>query len=245
MSTVQSIDRAFAVLRALIPGAAGVTEIADRVRLPKSTVSRLLSTLEELGAVEQLEVGGGYRIGTGMAEIAAAARPGRTLVAAARPQLLQLSRLTGEAAGVSVPDGTEMLYLDQVNPDTELQVRDWTGTRIPMHAVPSGQVVLASLPADELDTYLSVPLARFTDATIVDPDALRARLAQVRGEGWALAVDEYAEGLSSLAAPIADGNGRVVGALHVYGPTYRFHTERDTEQLGALVVDAAARIRLD
>lgn len=245
MSTVQSIDRAFAVLRALIPGAAGVTEIADRVRLPKSTVSRLLSTLEELGAVEQVEVGGDYRIGTGMAEIAAAARPGRTLVAAARPQLLQLSRLTGEAAGVSVPDGTDMLYLDQVNPDTELQVRDWTGTRIPMHAVPSGQVVLAAMTPEALDAYLATPLATFTEATIVDPDALRQRLEQVRRDGWALAVDEFADGLSSLAAPISDGTGRVVAALHVYGPTYRFHTERDTEQLGALVVDAAARIRID
>lgn len=245
MSTVQSIDRAFAVLRALIPGAAGVTEIAERVQLPKSTVSRLLSTLEELGAVEQIEVGGGYRIGTGMAEIAAAARPGRTLVAAARPQLLSLSRLTGEAAGVSVPNGTEMLYLDQVNPDTELQVRDWTGTRIPMHAVPSGQVVLAAMRDDELDAYLRTPLVRFTDATIVDPEQLRARLAQVRADGWALAVDEFAEGLSSLAAPIASASGRVVGALHVYGPTYRFHNERDTEQIGALVVDAAARIRVD
>lgn len=245
MSTVQSIDRAFAVLRALIPGAAGVTEIAERVQLPKSTVSRLLSTLEELGAVEQIEVGGGYRIGTGMAEIAAAARPGRTLVAAARPQLLSLSRLTGEAAGVSVPNGSEMLYLDQVNPDTELQVRDWTGTRIPMHAVPSGQVVLAAMRDDELDAYLETPLVRFTDATIVDPERLRERLAQVRADGWALAVDEFAEGLSSLAAPIASASGRVVGALHVYGPTYRFHNERDTEQIGALVVDAAARIRVD
>jgi DNA-binding IclR family transcriptional regulator len=245
MSTVQSIDRAFAVLRALIPGAAGVTEIAERVQLPKSTVSRLLSTLEELGAVEQIEVGGGYRIGTGMAEIAAAARPGRTLVAAARPQLLSLSRLTGEAAGLSIPSGAEMLYLDQVNPDTELQVRDWTGTRIPMHAVPSGQVVLAAMSDDELDTYLEAPLVRFTGATLVDPDELRTRLAQVRADGWALAVDEFAEGLSSLAAPITDTSGRVVGALHVYGPTYRFHDERDTEQIGALVTDAASRIRVD
>ncbi|MFN8022432.1 MAG: IclR family transcriptional regulator [Acidimicrobiales bacterium] len=245
MSTVQSIDRAFAVLRALTQGNAGVTEIAERVSLPKSTVSRLLSTLEELGAVEQIEVGGGYRIGAGLAEIAAAARPGPTLVAAARPQLLQLARLTGEAAGVSVPDGADMLYLDQVNPDTELQVRDWTGTRIPMHAVPSGQVVLAAMAAVELEQYLAQPLSVFTDHTIATADALRARLVQVRGDGYAMAVDEYADGLSSIAAPIHDTSGRVIGALHVYGPTYRLHAERDPQALGALVVDAAARVRID
>jgi IclR family acetate operon transcriptional repressor len=166
-------------------------------------------------------------------------------VAAARPQLLELSRLTGEAAGVSVRDGADMLYLDQVNPDTELQVRDWTGTRIPMHAVPSGQVVLAAMSRAELDAYLAAPLAAFTSHTLVGAAAVRARLSEVRSHGFALAVDEFAEGLSSVAAAIADSAGRVVGALHVYGPTYRFNTERDPTQLGALVVDMATRIRVD
>ncbi len=245
MSTVQSIERAFAVLRALIPGAAGVTDISDRVHLPKSTVSRLLSTLEELGAVEQISVGGGYRIGAGLAEIAAAAKPGRSLVATARPQLIELSRLTGEAAGVSVRDDRDMLYLDQVNPDAELQVRDWTGTRIPMHAVPSGQVALAALNDAEVVAYASTPLAAFTPHTLVDVGALRRRLADVRSTGYALAIDEFADGLSSVAAAIVDGSGHVVGAIHVYGPTYRFNTERDPAALGALVVDMASRIRAD
>ncbi len=244
MSTVQSIERAFSVLRALIPGAAGVTDLSERVGLPKSTVSRLLSTLEELGAVEQVSVGGEYRIGTGMADIAAAARPGRSFVAAARPQLIELSRLTGEAAGISVRDERDMLYLDQVNPDTELQVRDWTGTRIPMHAVPSGQVVLAAMDDRELADYAGTPLAAFTSHTLVDVDELRRRLAVVRAAGYALAVDEFADGLSSVAAAVVDGAGKVVGAIHVYGPTYRFNDERDPAALGALVVDMASRIRV-
>ena len=126
MTTVQSIDRAFGVLRALAAGPAGVTDIADRVGLPKSTVSRMLSTLEELGAVEQVSVGGEYRIGWAMIELAAAARPGRSLISLARPHLVELARVTGEAAGISIPDGTDMLYLDQLTPNSELQVRDWT-----------------------------------------------------------------------------------------------------------------------
>jgi DNA-binding IclR family transcriptional regulator len=242
---VQSVDRAFAVLRALVPGAAGVTQLADQVGLPKSTVSRLLSTLEELGAVEQVEAGGDYRIGATMAELAAGATPSRTLIAAARPRLVEVGHAIGEAVGVSVPDGTDMLYLDQVNPDTELQVRDWTGTRIPMHAVPSGQVVLAHRSPAELDAYLSAPLARFTDHTLVQPDALRARLRQVAAQGWAWAIEEYADGLVSVAAPIRDHTGRVVAALHVYGPAYRFPGDRSADALGADVVAAAAKIRID
>lgn len=244
MSTVQSVERAFAVLRSLSSGPAGVTELADRVDLPKSTVSRLLSTLEELGAVEQVEVGGSYRIGAGMLDLAAAAQPGRTLIASARPQLLELARTTGEAAGLSVPDGREMLYLDQVNPDTELQVRDWTGTRIPMHAVPSGHVLLADATAAEVARYVGVPMERFTQRTIVDARALRRRLADVRAAGYAWALDEFADGLSSVAAAIRDADGRAVASLHVYGPTYRFPGDRDRNEIGRLVHDAASRIRV-
>jgi DNA-binding IclR family transcriptional regulator len=256
MTTVQSIERAFAVLRALVPGAAGVTQIAEQIELPKSTVSRLLATLEQLGVVEQVAAGGGYRIGPGMADIAAAARSDRSILAAARPQVTELSRRTGEAAGVSGPDGAEMLYLGQVNPDRELQVRDWTGTRIPMHAVPSGQVVLAEMDDHDLETYLGAPLARFTAATLVEPARLRARLADVRRLGYAVAVDEFADGLSSVAAPVRDRAGRVVGALHVYGPTSRLvpreppgaghdPTGHDPAALGAAVADAASRVRVD
>lgn len=245
MSTVQSIDRAFAVLRALSGGAAGVTEIAERVGLPKSTVSRLLSTLDELGAVVQIESGGRYRIGEAMIDLAASALPGRTLLATARPQLLALARATGEATGLSVPDGGDMLYLDQVNPDSELRVRDWTGARIPQHAVPSGQVVLAAEPIERVEAYLSGPLEAFTAHTVVEPAALRARLEQVRATGFAWAVDEFADGLSSLAAPVRNTRGTVVAAIHVYGPTYRLAGERDPAELGRNVAECAARIEID
>src|SRR4029079_8887181 len=86
MSTVQSVERAFAVLRCLAAGSAGVSDVAERAHLPKSTVSRLLATLGEVGAVEQL-ADGTYRIGDAMADIAAGATPGRHLVAVARPSL--------------------------------------------------------------------------------------------------------------------------------------------------------------
>ena len=244
MTTVQSIERAFAVLRSLTGGPAGVTELSERVDLPKSTVSRLLSTLEELGAVEQIEAGGHYRLGAAMLDLAAAAQPGRSLIAAARPQLTELARSTGEAVGLSVADGHEMLYLDQVNPDTELQVRDWTGTRIPMHAVPSGQVLLAEAPSTFVETYVQAPMASFTPNTIVDADQLRARLTVVQRSGFAWAVDEFSVGLSSVAAPVRDAQGRAVASVHVYGPTYRFPGERNRDDLGRMVVDGAARIRI-
>lgn len=244
MSSVQSVDRAFAVLRALAAGPAGVTELADRVSLPKSTVARLLRTLEALGAVEQLAVGGDYHLGDALADLGAAARPGRSLVPLVRPHLAELNEATGEATGFSVPDGLEMLYLDQITPDGELQVRDWTGQRIPMHAVPSGHVVLAS--DDQLVRRLvDAGLEPFTERTLTDADALTRRLHQVRVEGYAWAMGEYADGLNSVAAPLRDRSGRVVGAIHVYGPASSLPGGRDPAELGRLVVATAARVRID
>jgi DNA-binding IclR family transcriptional regulator len=244
MSTVQSIDRAFAVLRSLMAGPAGVTEIAERVSLPKSTVSRLLSTLEELGAVEQVSVGGNYRVGFAMIELGAAARPGRSMITVARPHLADLTRRTGEAAGFSIPDGVEMLYLDQLTPDSELQVRDWTGYRIPMHAVPSGQVVLADQP-EVLERLLARPLQRFTPHTIVSGAKLRDRLTTVAEQGYAVAIEEFADGMNSVAAPVRSSDGRVIGAVHVYGPATRFPGDRDTHELGRMVKEAADKILVD
>ena len=244
MATVQSIERAFNVLRSLASGPAGVTEIADRVGLPKSTVSRLLATLEQLGAVEQVSAGGEYRVGWTMIELAAAARPGRSLISLVRPHLAELSRLTGEAAGISIPDGDDMLYLDQLTPDSELQVRDWTGHRIPMYAVPSGHVVLAADDA-AAQRLAAGELAAFTPHTIIDGAILLRRLKAVRSNGYAWALEEFAVGLNSVAAPLRTADGRVVASLHVYGPASRFPGERAAAAVGEIVKAAAAKIRID
>ena len=84
--SVQSIERAFAVLRTLATGAFGVTELAEQIDLPKSTVARLLSALEAEGAVTQVEQGGEYRLGQGLLDIAGATEPGRNLVEVERPE---------------------------------------------------------------------------------------------------------------------------------------------------------------
>ena len=99
MSTVQSVERAFAVLRCLGSGPAGVSEIAERTGLPKSTVSRLLATLAELDAVVQIDPNGAYGLGELILDLSASATPGRNLVGTARPVLEDLVEQLGEAAG--------------------------------------------------------------------------------------------------------------------------------------------------
>ena len=126
MAAVQSIQRAFSVLRALSRSPMGVTQLSESVGLPKSTVKRLLAALEEEGAVEQIEVGGQYSIGDGLLDLSGGLSSGRNLVSW-RPFLTALALEIDETVGLSVPDGKNVHYLDHVGPDTEVQVRDWTG----------------------------------------------------------------------------------------------------------------------
>ena len=242
--TVQSIKRSFALLRALALGPVGVTELAERVNLPKSTVARLLASLEEEQAVEQTEAGGEYRLGPGLIDIAGSAPPGRNLVAAARPHLLELAESIDEVAGLSIIDEGQVYYLDQTESSSNIQVRDWTGEHAPLHAVPSGLVMLAYLSPDQIEEYLAGSLVQCTPWTMTDPDELRERLEQVRSIGYAWVHEEFAEGINSVAAPVFESDGRVEAALHVHGPAYRFPNPDLTHDHGMAVIEAARRLSL-
>jgi len=238
---VQSLERAFAILDEVAQRPAGVTAIAARVRLPKSTVARLLATLEAVDAVERFD-GVRWRIGPGVAALTSAASLERNLISIARPLLADLVGELGEDAGLGLPDGNDVLYVDQVESDNPVQVRDWTGTRAPMHAVPSGLVFLAEWPEDAVAAYLGGDLIALTRRTVTDPAKLRARLADVRAAGYAWGLEEFADGIDSVAAPVRDARGKTIAAIHVHGPAYRFPRTGADVQVAETVVEAARAI---
>lgn len=242
VSRVQSIERAFGVLSALADGPIGVTEVADRVALPKSTAARLLASLAREGAVEQVPGETRYRLGARIVSLAAGVLPTRSLVAIARPVLVELASAVSEAAGLSVVDGFVVHYIDQVDTAHQVLVRDWTGSRLPIHAVSSGQVFLAHMAPSAVDRFLAGPLERFTPRTLVEPAALRERLRRIQLDGYVWGRDEFAEGINAVAAPIADAAGNVTAAVHVHGPAYRFPKTGAESDIAQEVMAAAARI---
>jgi DNA-binding IclR family transcriptional regulator len=242
MSRVQSIERAFAVLGALADGPIGVTEVADRADLPKSTAARLLASLAREGVVEQVPGDSRYRLGQRLVTLAARIRPARTLAGLARPPLEELVGAAGEAAGLSVRDGATAHYIDQVASPNPVSVRDWTGSRIPLHAVSSGQVLLAYAPTTFVQRYLGRPMEAFTPRTLVTADALLERMRAIRRDGYTWALEEFDEGISSVAAPVADASGEVVAVVHLHGPSYRFPAPGAEGRLAELVVGSAARV---
>ncbi len=222
MPDVQSVERAFLVLRTVATGSGGVSDLARRAGLPVSTTARLLATLEHLGAVVRVEPGPGFRIGPSIGDLASATDATAGIATRARVHLEALVAEVGETAGVSVPDGRrEVRYLDQVECDKDVILRDWSGVSVPLHAVSSGLVLLAARTESEVREYCAHGLARFTNRTTTRTAELKRRLGQIRKDGYAWTVEEFIDGVSSVAAPIRDGTGHVIGALHVHGPSYR------------------------
>jgi len=242
MSTVQSVERAFAVLGALATGPAGVSEIAERTQLPKSTVARLLATLAQLGAVEQSDSVGTYSLGELLIELSSAASPGRNLISMARPHLAELVEEIGEAAGLGVLDGLTVYYLDQVDGDHEVQVRDWTGESVDAHVVSSGLVLLATAPEEVRVELLSAPLEAWTEYSVTDPALIERRLEEAERAGFAWVYEEMSEGLNSVAAPVFNPAGMAIAAVHAHGPSYRFPADGEAAATAAAVVTTARRI---
>ncbi|MFM7717966.1 MAG: IclR family transcriptional regulator, partial [Actinomycetota bacterium] len=216
---VQSVERAFRVLAQVARGRSGVTEIAEALGLPKSTVARMLASLESIGAIER--DGDRYRVGAQLASIAATVSREQDLVELARPDLLALVADLGEDVGVGLPDGPRVHYVAQESAANDVRVRNWTGTRAPLHTTSSGLVLLAARPDDEIDAYLARPLERLTERTVTDPAAIRERVADIRRRGYAWVREEFADGISSVAAPVRSGDA-VVAAVHAHGPAFRF-----------------------
>jgi len=242
MSSIQSVRRAFSVLQSLSLGPASVSEIAERTELPKSTVSRLLATLVEVGAVEQAEPTGVYGLGGLIFDLSSAASPGRNLIAIVHPYLVELVASTGEAAGLGMLEGNEVYYFDQVDGDHAVQIRDWTGEKVDAHVVSSGLVLMAHATPQARAEFLAGPLKRWTEKSVTDPKLISARLDACRRDGVAWVFEEMSEGLSSVAAPVFNPAGAAIAAVHVHGPSYRFPESDRKDEIAEIVKAAARRI---
>ncbi len=238
---VQSIHRAFDLLTALAVEPAGLTELARRTDLPKSTAARLLATLQDLDAVERADESGLYRLGAAFNALAGSSS--RTdLASLAVPHLHNLTNQTSETSGISIPDGYRVHYLIQVDSDNPIQIRDWSGELIPMHAVPDGQIYMSEWPDERLERYFSLDPVSFTAATITTEHAMRDRMDLFRERGYTWVMEEFVEGLNSVAAPVKNDAGKVIAAIHVYGPAYRFPIDGTQSTIGEQVVKAADRL---
>ena len=221
LSTVRNAARLLKVFRSR-EADLGVSELARRLGLGKSTVHRMLTTLVAEGLIEQNPRTGGYRLGIVMFELGEAVRVHMDLHAAAGQVLGELRAQTGESSQVGVLDGHEVVYVDRLESAHSLRLFTETGRRVPVHCTSSGKVLLAYLPEARRQAVLrAAPLAALTPHTITDPSQLAAELDRVRRRGWAEAVNEREVGVASIAAPVRDVGGEVIAAISIGVPLAR------------------------
>jgi len=240
---IQSVQRATRLLKAFENGPTeqGVSELSRRVALHKSTVSRLLATLEREGLLERVPETDKYRLGFMLVRLAGQVAHFGDVRAAARPLMIELTARSRETVHLAVLDGDEVVNVEQISGPHLVRDTNWVGRRTPLNCVANGKALLAFLPPRDTDRILAGSLPRFTERTITDPQRLRAELATVRERGYAHALGEIEEGLNAVAAPVRDAAGTVVAAVSISGPAYRVTADR-IAALGALVVGAAAQI---
>ena len=225
--TATSLKRGLAVLFALGEnGELGVTRIAEVVGREKSQVSRTLQVLSEGGLVDRDPDTRAYRLGWRLFALAARAADPR-LVEAAPRELRELVRALGEGAHLSVLRGSEVLTVLSEAPPHAVQAVNWAGRTVPAGRTSAGYALLVDHEPDDLR-------ALFPEAAL---GVLDHRLAAARANGYALADEDFEPGLVAVAAPVRDFRGRVVAAVNVSAPKFRFSHRLD--EAGAHVREAA------
>jgi len=231
---VQSVDRALRLLETIGEMPCGLAEAAARVDLPISTASRILATMEERDVVSR-RVDGVYVIGAMVQRLVGSETvSSSSLQAAAHAELIALSDKLGEAAALSVPIGNQTLTLVQVDAPKPVQAQDWTGHRWSITGGGTGAVMMSTWDAARVDPLLA-------DLSSAQRTDLRREIAEARRRGVSWSRGAYVEGLTSVAAPVVLPTGEAVGALLVYGPSYRFPTKGASRRTEKLVVLAARR----
>lgn len=219
----QAIDRAAALVAAVVRADQPLAflDLVEGCGLPRSTTSRLLSSLERTELVERNDEGS-YVAGSLFWLYATRHDPWDELVRIAWPVLEEIGLETRETVNLSVARGDRVVQVAQIDSDYLLGTRDWTEIDVPAHCSALGRVMLAygvlTVPPGRLD--------RLTEHTVTSRESLQRNLAATLGRGWAATCDELEMGLAGVAVPVRGADGNVIAALGVSGPTARLDDER-------------------
>jgi DNA-binding IclR family transcriptional regulator len=246
--SVQSVSRAFDILEALAGSDdLGVSELATRTGLVPSTAHRLLATLAKRGYVSQRADSGRYALGYNLVELASGLEQGLArLRRVARPHLEGVQRATEETTNLVVLDGDRVIYVDQVPGSRSVRMFTVVGAAALAHTTAAGKAILAFGPPETVGALYSDQdgLERLTPRTLTTVDALKEDLARTLKRGYAIDNEEHEEGVSCVAAPVLDRDGRPRAAISISAPTARV-LHPDTAELGALLREHADRISAD
>lgn len=241
---IRALDRGLDILESfsLQNPELSIGQIGERTNLPKPTIVRLLSVLTERGFVERVPGAERYRLGVRTLEVGSVFLQSTSIETEANPIMRRLADETGQTANLGILDRYDVVHIEVVAPDRPVRFWASIGKREEAHISGLGKVLLAALPATEIDAYLPQPRTRITENTITEASALHVELQLVAQQGYAIDNEESNPGVVCIAAPIHDATGRIAAAVSISGLRAEFESENNMQRLIELVTTASSDI---
>jgi IclR family KDG regulon transcriptional repressor len=211
-----------------------LTQISECVHMSKTTVHRLLGTLENKRFVTRDKVTGLYRLGFRLIEMASLVLQDVDLHRWAQPYLQRLSDECGETVDLSILDGSHVIYLQVIESSQRVKLAAAVGQRLPAFCTASGKALLAHLPEEQVRKILGENLTKYTGTTPVTIPEILEALQATRERGYAISEQEYERDINAVAAPIFDVEHQPIASVAIVGPSFRVTRER-LHELGETV----------
>lgn len=244
--SIQSVDRAFSIIEALRDqGGTGVTELAEEIGLPKSTVHNQLKTLEKQAYV--VKDRGEYHLGLRFLGLGEFVREKKEEYRMIEPKVEEIAEKTNERAHFVVEEQRHAIHVHTKTGLNAVENGTDSGTRrTDLHAVAAGKVILAHLPDEELEAFLDEnTLEAYTENTITDRERLYDALERVYDRGYAQNEEESMLGLRAVAVPILYPDGQLLGVQSVSGPSHRLKGERFEKEIPDLLLGSSNEIEIN
>ncbi|GAB3063785.1 IclR family transcriptional regulator [Virgibacillus ainsalahensis] len=238
MSNVQSIERAFAILKVLSnePDGLRITKLAEEVGLSKSTAHRLTSTLVNLNYVYQNPETEKYLLGNALIRLTSSMLNNLDVINVAEPYLASLSRDVNETIHLCVEDNGEVLYVDKIESNQKIRMYSTIGSRAPLYCTGVGKILLSGMDQTYLNDVISrIKFESRTKMTITSGEELKKEIKKVESQGYSLDNIENEEGIRCIAGPIYDYKGQITASFSISGPANRVTMDRVNNELAEKV----------
>jgi DNA-binding IclR family transcriptional regulator len=238
--SIRAVERALDVLMCFTSQTPELTmtQISEMIEINKSTVHRLLATLEGKRFVERNQVTGMYRPGIRLLQMAFLTLEHNDLRRLAAPFLHNLCSQFRENVNLSVLDDTDVVYLDVIESPQRVKLAATPGQRLPAFCTASGKAILAFLPEEKIRDILARGVPRYTQNTLTSEEAFLEDMRKTREQGYAISEQEFEDGINAIAAPICNQPN---ASVSIAGPAYRLTRERMIE-IGPQLLVAVKKI---
>lgn len=221
-TSVQSVERALDLLELVSYSeqSVSIAEMIEKTGLNRTTVWRILGTLENRGYIEKEEVTRNYRKGVKMYQLVKNHDSYSYLTKVIEPFMKEICNLYNETVILSVFQNTQMYNIHQVEPEQTVRLMNYTNTFSPLHCSSNGKLQLSYFNEEELDAYLQKPLEEFSPSTITNKRALKKHLEEIRIQRYSLSIGEYDESENAISVAIEVYN-KPVAFITLGGPAFR------------------------